>query len=562
MKGSYLTDRYIKRMQQGGGVGVFAPNPQPYRSPLQGLDPNVFRYEVNTKPLDTSGIIQVMQTKDNLAIQQEKMVVDREQMALRRELQEKQLEFEEAKMMNDLMADIYKVSGGKETYDKQGNLLYTANKILDTKRYAPLKAAVDQKRAVIEQRIVEIAKTPGDSTTKRFKIAAEMNQLRNLMSTLPVDADVILDINAHNGLMNSISNPESEEGYSIYDVNRYLDSRPKFLNGEDNGYKLGQAAGLTKYNKKTTDKALQDIITNARKITKVGDVQSKPAGGNNTFIITEEKGLFADAKTAADVVAQQIMTDRGLAAHASNLYQLDLLGSEPDKVVPLLKEKLLAKFAADDKILEMQSTASEKFEGKLEGDKNSTVTTNSTTKRIEDSKDIIKDITSNYTFKDKDGNSFTNFKFATKDEKDAAAWNVIADLAPPSTSEKPTEGQDSEIREKKQVADYFIELGGDITNPEHREVIREFLGSINPSNSITGETFTKLKARMEPLTKNVDEGTIKLKQANQKGNEAIQDGLTAAEELKTGSKLRPAAVIAKKSKQGTNTTSKKKWKLN
>ena len=310
MKVAYLTERYVRRMQQGGGVGVFAPNPQPYRSPLQGLDPNVFRYEVNTKPLDTSGIIQVMQTKDNLAVQQEKLAVDREQMALRRELQEKQLEFEEAKMMNDLMADIYKVSGGKETYDKQGNLLYTANKILDTKRYAPLKAAVDQKRAVIEQRIVEIAKTPGDSTTKRFKIAAEMNQLRNLMSTLPVDADVILDINAHNGLMNSISNPESEEGYSIYDVNRYLDSRPKFLNGEDNGYKLGQAAGLTKYNKKTTDKALQDIITNARKITKVGDVQSKPAGGNNTFIITEEKGLFADAKTAADVVAQQIMTDR------------------------------------------------------------------------------------------------------------------------------------------------------------------------------------------------------------------------------------------------------------
>jgi len=27
MKGSYLTDRYIRRMQQGGGIGVFAPNP-------------------------------------------------------------------------------------------------------------------------------------------------------------------------------------------------------------------------------------------------------------------------------------------------------------------------------------------------------------------------------------------------------------------------------------------------------------------------------------------------------------------------------------------------------
>ncbi len=48
----------IKKLQQGGMIT--APNPAPYRVPLQGLDPNAFKYNVTANPLDTSGMVNVV----------------------------------------------------------------------------------------------------------------------------------------------------------------------------------------------------------------------------------------------------------------------------------------------------------------------------------------------------------------------------------------------------------------------------------------------------------------------------------------------------------------------
>lgn len=346
MKGSYLTERYVRRMQQGGGVGVFAPNPQPYRSPLQGLDPNVFRYEVNTKPLDTSGIIQVMQTKDNLAIQQEKMAADREQMALRRELQEKQLEFEEAKMMNTLMTDLFKASGGSQTFNKKGDVVYQNGDAAQSPRFKDMFLKLETEKAKALDEMMEARFLPSGQHALK-KMMAASNKLRNLNATVP-STEIQNDEIAYQKFMAERSTMGSKIGMSEFQFANGVTKRADFYGGEDNGYKLGDIGKIVTYPVAETSKAFNKILEDALIGDKVKGIDSKKVPGSTSTVVVEtEERVITDPKLAAEKVIAQMDINPQFKAYASNQFGLDLLEGDPKIVAPLLKEKLVKYFEAE-----------------------------------------------------------------------------------------------------------------------------------------------------------------------------------------------------------------------
>jgi len=297
-------------MQNGGGLSVFSPNPQPYRAPLQGLNPQVFQYNVNTAPLDTSNLIQVMQTKDVMDIKREQAAIERQKLTVEKELKEQELEYKKAKMSLDFYSSMLKMTGMKPGAGGQPVVDDITNSVRNQKNRGIL-AQID----LLDKEMVDLSSdlfnksNPGKITNIIMK---RNNLQKSITSTIEEQAERATTANLEKVLKGETKgmavNPELFE--------KFYSQRREYWDGKDNGYKPGvtlNQAGM-----------VVDMVSHRKKIDKLYedanksfDVSSDPTvmeSGASNILITKTKKAYNDAETAATQMATAIFNDRSLRA--------------------------------------------------------------------------------------------------------------------------------------------------------------------------------------------------------------------------------------------------------
>lgn len=356
---NYLASQYIKKYQQGG-LTTFSPNPQPYRNTIQGVDPRVLQYDVNTAPVDTSALIQVMQTKNNLDLHRERLAVEREEMALKKEMQKKQMEFEEAKMMNTLMKDIFKMDGGGSAYGKDGNPIYFNGDLSTTKRFAPAYAKAQAEEDLAMQEFVKIASGPDALPTKQMKMLQINRRVQNIRKSIPSLTEMQAEVANYNKVLSVYGDPESKVEVNDIVINNWMKQREDYLNGVDNGYQLTKLPEGLYYDKKSTTEALDKLKTTLTTPQYTEDVKV-----DGQIIKQIKKGYVLDNEAAANQLATSVLSDVSLLSAISNRYQIDLFNTDPENRKKILLDTFRKEFAADDVLQQMQTMEQETFKGQI-----------------------------------------------------------------------------------------------------------------------------------------------------------------------------------------------------
>ncbi len=355
-------------MQQGGAPSVFAPNPQPYRAPLQGLNPNVFQYDVRTQPLDTSNLIQVMQTKDTMDIRREQAALEREKMKADADLAKMKLEHQKAKAQSDFSLEMMKNNFSK--FSGISNPIPFEDYTMSNRYKSQYEPLVNAMKAE-EQSLVDIvATTPYGDPMLVNKMKDKKDKIESLYKRI-VPLEWFKVDQAGRDKINQIRTSEKGD-LRVYEpsIMRLEDRRQRYLNDmEENNYKMDYATDPTIwFNEKSEAKKLKDAIdfvNTPRKTTDFGDLIIDKY---NQFIKVTKEDVVPKPELAADLLAQKILSDPKQTSYVSTLYGLDLhdpsISPEDKKkaLIGLIKPEL--DFA--DKILSSVENAGESYLTKVD----------------------------------------------------------------------------------------------------------------------------------------------------------------------------------------------------
>lgn len=498
----YLTEKYIRRMQNGGGAGnvgvsVAAPNPQPYIAPLQGLNPNVFKYEVNTKPLDTSPLIQVMQTKDSLAVAREKIAVDLQEAQLKKEMQEKQLEFQEIKFMNELAADMFKASGGMH-FGKDGNPVVSKESYMDTVRWKTINAPIQAKIEAEREKFTDIASMPSNPA-KMGQIMKIQNNIRKLAESMIPDPAFRADIAFRDSILKMKSDPSSKYDVSDIQARRFLDTNDAWWKMEPggDGYKPG-VQDIVVYDKKEAAKAFDKITTDAQAATKISDVATEPTGGGGATIVQRTANISSAPEVAAQEAAQRILSDRKVLAYTENRLGIDLT-TDPEIGAKLLTEALTKEFKASEDRRLRELTPSEEYKSKIDPvNKTSIIKYEGEINRTE-SRNTVANILGEHTYTTNGGQKVIDVAGMSADQLDEAA-SALTNAVAPGPVGKGISAQ--EVRNgRDQLSLAFIRAGGDPDSQEHIEILRTALNSVNTKDRVSPKLIQKLERDIKKKSK-------------------------------------------------------------
>lgn len=314
-------------MQQGGAPSVFAPNPQPYRAPLQGLNPNVFQYDVRTQPLDTTNLIQVMQTKDTMDIRREQAALEREKMKADADLEKMKFEHQKAKAQSDfnleMMTNMQKLGGFSGINNPIPFEDYTMSNRFKN-QYEPI---VNEMRAAEQEAMDMVTTTPfGDPMfLKRFNGA--ISKIDGAKKKLVPLEWFKLDQAGYEKANSLLTAPKGDDRVNPAQFMRNSALRGQYLNEEvDNGYKANFATDpALVYNQKTeAAKVAEDlkIMNTPQERTKFGEVMV--IDERNTFLPVKGDKVVPDADTAARSLATKWLADPKTASFISAQYGIDL----------------------------------------------------------------------------------------------------------------------------------------------------------------------------------------------------------------------------------------------
>jgi len=264
---SFLTSKYLKKLQQGGGISI--PDPARFRTPIQGINPSVFNYDINTKPLDVNPMLQVMQTKDSMDMAREKAALEREKLKAQADLEKSKLQHQQNKMMMDFMGDMFKVTGDA-SMSSAGTPLYAGNDLTTSKRYAPIYQQWQTKESEIVTDIAKSMSAPVGSTQASTVIMNKMLELQRHRQNAPTTMQMGADHKSMENFWTTMSGNSKDKNKKMNGTlaMRALKQREEFLNGVDNGYELGMSVnnipGLV-YDNEYERKKLDDIYAQVNK---------------------------------------------------------------------------------------------------------------------------------------------------------------------------------------------------------------------------------------------------------------------------------------------------------
>lgn len=333
-------------MQQGGAPSVFAPNPQPYRAPLQGLNPNVFQYDVRTQPLDTTNLIQVMQTKDTMDIRREQAALEREKMKADADLAKMKFEHQKAKAQSDFNLEMMKGSFNK--FSGISNPIPFEDYTMSNRFKNQYEPIVNEMRAAEQEAMDMVTTTPfGDPMfLKRFNGA--ISKIDGAKKKLVPLEWFKLDQAGYKKANSLLTAPKGDDRVNPAQFMRNSALRGQYLNEEvDNGYKANFATDpALVYNEKTEAKKFEDAIdfyNTPRKTTEYADVIIDKY---NQFKQVTKDTVLPNSGLAAELWVDKILADPKQASYVSSRLGIDIhdpsikLEDKKKVLIGLLKPEL------------------------------------------------------------------------------------------------------------------------------------------------------------------------------------------------------------------------------
>jgi len=331
----------INKYPDGGSI-VAAPNPAPYRAPLQGLNPAVFRYDVRTAPLDTSPLIQVMQTKDAMDIKREQAAIEREKMKVDLDIAKQKLEHAESKMMMDFYKDSYKMTGGQ-------GLNLNGTPIIDditkSKRHAEINQPILSEIEALKAENLKIVSAQLYNPKDPQKLGKNLMKIQGLYEKLPTTVDQASERMAIQSFMKVLGG-EGGKGMVVNSIlgPRMLEERRKYYDLESDNYKPGFSLlqkGVV-YNEIEAQKKFDHLVTEANRVHTKTEGEYKKSGITNLKVNKETK-FAQDPKLAAGEIADAVLADPVLRSYYTDRFNDNLWVNDGLKTEADLKESIVTR---------------------------------------------------------------------------------------------------------------------------------------------------------------------------------------------------------------------------
>ena len=354
--------KYLAKMQQGGVPSVFAPNPQPYRAPLQGLNPNVFQYNINTAPLDTSNLIQVMQTKDVNDLRREQAALEREKLKAEADLAKMKFEHQKAKAQQDFNFDMMeKIIGKTAAFSGINNQIPFEDYTMSNRYKAQYEPIVNEMRVAEKGLMDMVTTTPyGDAMFLR-KFNDGMTKIETAKKKLIPLEWFKLDDAAYEKANSIMIAPKGDERVYAPQFMRISEMRRQYLNdGVDNGYKANFATDpALVYNQKEEAAKLAETFKMMNTPQPITSFDTDPSGENefNQYIQVDKKNFVPTADKAAELMAAKILADPKQTSYVSSIYGIDFHdpSTSLDAKKKILKGIIQPQLEFDDDLLRSKS---------------------------------------------------------------------------------------------------------------------------------------------------------------------------------------------------------------
>ena len=322
----------VKKMQQGG-LTVFAPEPNQYRAPIPGVDPNIYRFNP-TASFDMSPLLEMQKQQQAVQMQRQNAALAREKMMHQSLMQERKLAAESEKEMLSLLGDNYSKSGGQAT-DKDGNILYAGDDIRTSARFAPLFQEAEAKKMEIFDQISHVKSLPHNTPNKINILARLMDEYKRIQTSTPATAEMEADSRAYHSVMKAYSDPSGKTRVNRTLATDYLNNRAAYYRnepGSDKLYKLGQYTPGLLYDYEVGKKAFDDALQKLNSPFTVSE--SVDMSGNLIKEVKDTK--IMDTDVAANTLADLVLSQPDLRAYIQDMYGVSLYSKSPDD--PLAKD--------------------------------------------------------------------------------------------------------------------------------------------------------------------------------------------------------------------------------
>lgn len=400
----------ILKYQDGGNIT--APNPQPYRVPLKGLDREAFTYNVQSSPLDTSGMVQVLQFNENADLKREQMAVQLEQEKLKKEIAQNKLDFEKQKMAFDLLTKLNGLSNKSGKGVKTPDGIDFDDDIFNRPYFKTKhKETLDQ----VGELDKELDKLSLELNPSNFpKMLQIIKNKETLLKTLPTDVEIGVE-QANLQYTKKLLTGDVPKGYKVNSLlfQTYIDGQNEALNtpymqgsfGNVSGYNVGSLANapVGMLFKPEDEKAKLDLlITNSLKSYSADKVAPESVGKvGNAMIKTTTTSMALDEPTAINLITDAIIADPTLSSYISDQYGSiygEGLSPNRDIVKEIVKSRVYPLYKADrivadnkeTKAIQMGATDPYTKETHVQTDinVNRQSTSNSTVTHLKSAKDI------------------------------------------------------------------------------------------------------------------------------------------------------------------------------
>lgn len=320
----------VLNFQQGGMIT--APNPQPYRMPLQGLDPNAFDFKLETAPIDTSGMIQVLQFQENADLRRQQLAMELEKEKVKKEIEEAKLAHQEKKFAFDFISKINKSSksSGGTVIDMKGNPIHALENTLW------FKSKFTDPNVEIERLREENSKLSLDITpTNALRISENTRKITELYNKKGSDMEFQIESTKRNKVMSILSGDSKvvPKGFAVNHTltQQFLDQQNEALDNPfisaNSQYEIGSPdipAHLI-FNPEEQEKELQSMFTTLLSSYTVDGEPEFQAVGERSNIMRQGKTehIVLDLPEVIKRATTAIVNNKTIASHLSNKHGIN-----------------------------------------------------------------------------------------------------------------------------------------------------------------------------------------------------------------------------------------------
>ncbi len=485
---SFTKEKLLKKMQQGGGVSVFAPEPNQYRAPVPGIDPNIYRFSP-TAAFDMSPLLEMQKQQQATEIQRQNAALAREKMMHQSMIQERKFAMDQEKELFNMFFSNNAKSGGQAT-DAQGNLMYSNNDPSTSARFAPMFKEYNDKKMQLFDEILHVKSLPYNTKNKANILARLYQQYSDLSKAVPTTAEMEADARIRNRAMELISKPQDNMRVNMPAFNEWVANSAAFYRnepGSDKLYRLGeQPAGLF-YDYKAGQTAFDDAMKRLNTPVEMGEGSTSISANN---IITQDtQKLTLSTDMAAERLADLVLANPNLRAYIQDTYNMKLYAMSPDDPLAAddrqaIIEAIKPLISYDDDLQTFGLSTSSKFVGQASAKKDQ-----QTTQEVKDeSTSVLSTFSSNYYDSD------------TGQMRPGVPQSEIGRAASAlTTSYANVYGDDAksnELRTKLDRVSYeFIQAGGNFNDPDQLEILQGTYNAIiaDPDYKFMGDDLATFK---------------------------------------------------------------------